>query len=453
MPTESAQLVSASETLLSDDVQLVGTPVAASFSLPRSMSNQPLANVMGGSASKNVMGGGASLESLIEAIDNKAAQIALVRARAASTGAHFAELMMHLCAGPHAEVQDDTLLATVATWPAVTMVNDGGRHKQLIDDLVALQAAMEGDVHEVASQIVTGYARSLTMPLPTLLMELHQAGGITIDDQKLCDAVQLKANTVRWEDSKWEAASEPTFVRLRDARGRRLRMVFLGDVVNNTDESTPQQVLLNVWGLAKPSTAITLDAGTIHPRHCDEVQDDAESKKGLSLLPKFKQFLAEAGEEEWQRQTRAQLRQSAGQAETGGDAYGDAALQARLSRPDRPELPPDDSPKLPARKATIAPASDDQVVPFGAGAVEPVTVTERLAAVSKIQAIQRGHKLRMAGNKVMKATRVVRRVKSISEEKRFRINGARRRGRRGRAAVARACAHADRACRHVCRQI
>ena len=82
-------------------------------------------------------------------------------------------------------------------------------------------------------------------------------------------------------------------VKLRDPKGRRMRLVFLG---TDEVEHTPKKVLLDTWGLEKPSTAVTVDAGTMHPRHCD-VDNENSDVGGLRTLPKFQQWLMAAGEE------------------------------------------------------------------------------------------------------------------------------------------------------------
>ena len=138
------------------------------------------------------------------------------------------------------------------------------------------------------------YAKTTEMTVPQLLMQLVCAGAIELDEEKAFAAVTFMELGQTWESRMfWEADGPPCFVKLRDPKGRRMKMVFLG---TDEEERTPKKVLLDAWGLDKPSTAVTVDAGTMHPRHCD-VDDEESSNGGLRTLPKFQQWLMAAGEE------------------------------------------------------------------------------------------------------------------------------------------------------------
>ena len=232
------------------------------------------------------------------------------------------------------------------------------KHPSLTKDLAALGVSQKQELKSSAIKILAGYSRVHSIRLPVLLQELVHAGSIKLDEDALSAATTLKAKPVESKVTTWDAGSEPTFVRLRDPRGQRMKMVFLGNLHEHAgDEGSPNAVLVQHWGLAKPSTAITLDAGTTHPSHCDSEADD-DTGGGLATLPKFKQFLAEAGETKQQRQTRENLqRQSSRQSEQQNDE--EVRSVAFIPRPLASHLP--------VALATLADPEVAQSIPSSAG--------------------------------------------------------------------------------------
>ena len=284
------------------------------------------------------------LVNLVKAIDDKEAQVALIRARARASNTTFPVLMLQLVSipGEHAKADDEKLLEAVNDWP--TESKEDAKHDLLIKDLVALvtDSEVKGKATDVnaaekenlrrqlkssAIKILAGYARVYSIPISLLLQELLEAKRIEVGEDALCAAISLQTKEVMREVREWDAEAEPTFVRLRDKRGHHMKMVFLGNVQDHADESSPNSVLIQHWGLSKPSTAITLDAGTIHPKHCDS-EHDTSVDDGLSGLPKFEQFLAEAGETEEQRKTRQDLQSRSSVRESSRAAVAPAATAA-----------------------------------------------------------------------------------------------------------------------------
>lgn len=65
----------------------------------------------------------------------------------------------------------------------------------------------------------------------------------------------------------------PTYVSLRDMRGRPFKMAFLGSIDGqNPGMRKPGDVLCGpVWRLPRPRMCIASDAGSMHPRQCDSI--------------------------------------------------------------------------------------------------------------------------------------------------------------------------------------
>ena len=84
----------------------------------------------------------------------------------------------------------------------------------------------------------------------------------------------------------WEGPTPlgtPTYVSVRDARGRRASIAFLG----STDETglAPAKVLIEQWKLPNPHMCIIADAGSMHPRNTD-------STDMMANLPQFHEWVS-----------------------------------------------------------------------------------------------------------------------------------------------------------------
>lgn len=95
------------------------------------------------------------------------------------------------------------------------------------------------------------------------------------------EAVKARWNTL-WEGG--EPSGPPTYVNVRDARGRRASIAFLGSAA---DLHTPADICRVQWNLAIPSVAITCDAGSTHPRMCDSINM-------MCNLPQYAEWVAES---------------------------------------------------------------------------------------------------------------------------------------------------------------
>ena len=79
---------------------------------------------------------------------------------------------------------------------------------------------------------------------------------------------------------------KPWYATLRDARGRRTQLAFLGSVSDDATSPTlapPSQIVMGQWKVPQPSLCLVVDAGSMHPQQCDSISQ-------MAHLPQFHEW-------------------------------------------------------------------------------------------------------------------------------------------------------------------
>ena len=83
----------------------------------------------------------------------------------------------------------------------------------------------------------------------------------------------------------------PWYGFVKDSRGRRAKLAFLGSVTEADDPggscpslAPPSEILMRKWKLQQPSTCVTVDAGSMHPRQLDSIHR-------MAHLPQFYEWV------------------------------------------------------------------------------------------------------------------------------------------------------------------
>ena len=73
---------------------------------------------------------------------------------------------------------------------------------------------------------------------------------------------------------------------IRDSRGNRAKIAFLGSIAEGATElAMPSALLIKTWRLPPPAMVVTVDGGSMHPRCCDSINR-------MGHLPQFYDWLA-----------------------------------------------------------------------------------------------------------------------------------------------------------------
>ena len=86
-----------------------------------------------------------------------------------------------------------------------------------------------------------------------------------------------------------------SYVSIRDPKGRKFKLAFLGAIDDNYPNlTTPSTIFLDTWKVPKPATLISADAGSMHPRQFD-------SENRMAHLPQFHEWVTgvNTGEAAW----------------------------------------------------------------------------------------------------------------------------------------------------------
>ena len=88
-----------------------------------------------------------------------------------------------------------------------------------------------------------------------------------------------------WGDHTPEGT--PYYATVRDARGRKAKICFLGSALDDgTPIQPPTAIMFRQWKAAAPNLCISADGGSMHPRQCDSIDR-------MAHLPQFHDWVAE----------------------------------------------------------------------------------------------------------------------------------------------------------------
>ena len=93
---------------------------------------------------------------------------------------------------------------------------------------------------------------------------------------------------VLWGLSEPIPTGAPWYATIRDARGRRANLAFLGSVLDDgtAPSLAPPSEVMGTWKVQKPAMCITVDAGSMHPRQLDSINR-------MANLPQFHEWVAQ----------------------------------------------------------------------------------------------------------------------------------------------------------------
>ena len=105
------------------------------------------------------------------------------------------------------------------------------------------------------------------------------------------DGVEIAAWKKVWDSSNPNdpriPEGPPTYVNIRNTRGAKATVTFLGAVDDDHPNlAQPPEVLLDTWKLPPPAMCIVTDAGSMHPRQCDSINK-------MHNLPQFHEWVEE----------------------------------------------------------------------------------------------------------------------------------------------------------------
>ena len=116
-----------------------------------------------------------------------------------------------------------------------------------------------------------------------LINYVHANGFISVDTASVNAAIEWTPPTADDADTEagWRTqwgSENPIpeggawYATLRDHRGNRMQIAFLGSVDGpNPSLTLPSQIMIRQWKRPKPAMAIVVDAGSMHPRQCDSI--------------------------------------------------------------------------------------------------------------------------------------------------------------------------------------
>jgi len=123
--------------------------------------------------------------------------------------------------------------------------------------------------------------RGFMQAAPDVLIEIEVTNWV----KPLPDGV---AAPLRWT-KVWDGdfpEGQPTYINVRDPRGRKASLAFLGAIDDNTPSlASPAQLFHDVWKLPRPAMLITTDAGSMHPRQFDSVSR-------MANLPQLREWVS-----------------------------------------------------------------------------------------------------------------------------------------------------------------
>jgi len=264
-------------------------------------------NIMAGSPAAEAL---ATLANLVNGCrddnDGIVAKKSLVESFVAAANQNLLDVMCSL----HVNVAiaiDGRLMIKAVTWTPVPARPQSDATAQAGGEGIFLSTALSavGEGGETARIVVEDYvAANPKVDVVNLIRYLNERGHIQIADDVL---VSTEAVSWRKPPPKKKAAPEwckrwsgrltptgpqgaPTFVKLRDNTGRKANLAFLGSVDlegGSPTLATPEDVLVDVWNMPRPTMLVNGDAGSMHPRMTDECNL-------LHNLPMFTEWLEQA---------------------------------------------------------------------------------------------------------------------------------------------------------------
>lgn len=244
------------------------------------------------------MGDGAEMQELAEAVngchDDGAgckAKLKLVKAHVSSTGTDIIDVMFYL------HLQKCVLIKTTALLGLIKWRKPSSQAAIELSDAThpglylssALIACAPSDMGAFVGTYLEANPQS---DVVDILRYVNRRGFVSIETDTL-----VSDDVTQWPKpdqggKKWEQlwgeplpSAGPTFVNVRDYRGRKAHIAFIGYPNEEGQWKSPSDILLEQWKLPKPSMCTVLDAGSMHPRKCD-------TENMMANLPQYKEWLA-----------------------------------------------------------------------------------------------------------------------------------------------------------------
>ena len=238
----------------------------------------------------------------LDGIEAKKALVASFVQQSTGLNANLLNVVCALHLAKCVTISADKLL-TVLEWRSTTQQTTGGAR--------AVAEAEEEDGFFLAQVLATcepgqhpGVVRAYLQRNPQVdhirvLQYVNQRGFTSFRAEAVVGVVAWEppsddeAVTPPWREV-WGVEDEvptgtPWFATLRDSRGRRTKLAFLGSITSDGSApslATPSQVM-DTWKVPKPSLCVITDAGSMHPRSCDSIDK-------MVNLPQFNEWVADA---------------------------------------------------------------------------------------------------------------------------------------------------------------
>lgn len=131
-----------------------------------------------------------------------------------------------------------------------------------------------------------------------IIKYINSKGFLTYKEAELANAIEWMPPADKDSESSgwrtlWGREAVPSgaawYATLRDRRGAKVKVAFLGSVTEDGASpmlQPPSALTLKQWKLPKPNMCITVDAGSMHPRSCDETHR-------MANLPQFSEWVNE----------------------------------------------------------------------------------------------------------------------------------------------------------------
>ena len=177
-----------------------------------------------------------------------------------------------------------TALLAVIKWKSATAVSGKAQDEASAHPGFFLTSVLAGcDAAEMPSVAGSFIAANSKIDQVDLLRYVANKGFAECESGALESTVDWAptAGKVVDKSAAWRAVwgsdnpfpeGKPWFGTIRDSRGARCKVAFLGSCTEDAKElGTPSLVLRKTWKVPNPSLLVVADAGSMHPTQCDSI--------------------------------------------------------------------------------------------------------------------------------------------------------------------------------------
>ena len=227
-------------------------------------------------------------------LDGMNAKVSLVFSYVASSGDNLLTVLCWLH-DEKAIFLDSGELLKIITWQkpksaSVADMNEPSNPGMFVASTLA--ACAVGDMKAVVDKFVHLNGHLDAIPMLRQSAGLYISRGVSTHivacdelEKPLPGGIEPPAWTKLWEGDI--PIGSPTYVDVRNPRGQRARIAFLGSVDDtgaNPTLKTPANIFADQWGLPIPSLCICADAGSMHPQQADSINM-------MCNLPQFREWM------------------------------------------------------------------------------------------------------------------------------------------------------------------